>query len=296
MRQSPKHSELNAPTMSVPATRKPKGDSSRNPTVLEIEAQRTLTRPSSSRSLKSIHLSRPFTPGHRRHNSRHLQQRGFKALPEDSAPFQRNVPEEKRQRLPAFHDDNIIDPDLAPYLSDDATSGDEQIGMVAAMHGEGISRSFDEKTSLAGYLSASKKGRSRGGGSRTGEKSNLSFASREADSIARSARRRNQNAVANMHLRPSPRAHRMSAAVPPPNLHESFSSSALAQMMSASTAPAAGPQMIRSSSMRGAAAPAVELNSASLQHVRKLLRQLLQDSRVHSIASWEKGTFGRYGN
>ncbi|KAL8753598.1 MAG: hypothetical protein Q9184_005373, partial [Pyrenodesmia sp. 2 TL-2023] len=288
MRQSPKHSELNAPTMSVPATRKPKSDSGRNPTVLEIEAQRTLTRPSSSRSLKSTHLSRPFTPGHRRHNSRHLHQRGFKALPEDSAPFQRNMPEEKRQRLPAFHDDNIIDPDLAAYLSDDASSGDEQIGMIAAMHGEGISRSFDEKTSLAGYLSTSKKGRSRGGVSRTGEKSSLSFASREGDSIARSARRRNQNAVANMHLRPSPRAHRMSAAVPPPNLHESFSSSALAQMMSASTAPAAGPQMIRSSSMRGAAAPAVELNSASLQHVRKLLRQLLQDSHVSSIASWEK--------
>ncbi|KAI4192849.1 MAG: hypothetical protein LQ346_004133 [Caloplaca aetnensis] len=288
MRQSPKHSELIAPTMSVPATRKPKSDSGRNPTVLEIEAQRTLTRPSSSRSLKSTHLSRPFTPGHRRHNSRHLHQRGFKALPEDSAPFQRNVPEEKRQRLPAFHDDNIIDPDLAPYLSDEASSGDEQIGIVAAMHGEGISRSFDEKTTLAGYLSTSKKGRSRGGSSRAGERSNFSFASRDADSVARSARRRNQNAVANMHLRPSPRAHRMSAAVPPPNLHESFSSSALAQMMSASSAPAAGPRMIRSSSMRGAAAPAVELNSASLQHVRKLLRQLLQDSHIHSVASWEK--------
>lgn len=296
MRQSPKHSELIAPTMSIPATRKSKSDSSRNPTVLEIEAERTLIRPSSSRSLKSTHLSRPFTPGHRRHNSRHLHQRGFKALPEDSAPFHRNAPEEKRQRLPAFHDDNIIDPDLAPYLSDEASSGDEQIGIVAAMHGEGISRSFDEKTTLAGILGASKKHRSRAGDKSL---SGVTFISRDTDnqslssarnSNIRNSRRRNLSTVSNLHLRPSPRAHRMSAAIPPStsNLHESFSSSALAQMMSATSTPAAGPRMIRSSSMRGAAAPAVELNSASLQHVRKLLRQLLQDSRIHSISNWEK--------
>ncbi|KAL8940716.1 MAG: hypothetical protein Q9216_002666 [Gyalolechia sp. 2 TL-2023] len=296
MRQSPKHSELTAPTMSIPATRKSKSESSRNPTVLEIEAERTLLRPSSSRSLKSTHLSRPFTPGHRRHNSRHLHQRGFKALPEDSAPFHRNVPEEKRQRLPAFHDDNIIDPDLAPYLSDEASSGDEQIGIVAAMHGEGVSRSFDDKTTLAGILGASKKHRSRAGDKSL---SGVTFVSRDTDNQsvssvrntnARSSRRRNLSTVGNLHLRPSPRAHRMSAAVPlsNTNLHESFSSSALAQMMSATSTPAAGPRMIRSSSMRGAAAPAVELNSASLQHVRKLLRQLLQDSRIHSVSNWEK--------
>ncbi|KAL9004562.1 MAG: hypothetical protein Q9188_002632 [Gyalolechia gomerana] len=296
MRQSPKHSELTAPTMSIPATRKSKSESSRNPTVLEIEAERTLMRPSSSRSLKSTHLSRPFTPGHRRHNSRHLHQRGFKALPEDSAPFHRNVPEEKRQRLPAFHDDNIIDPDLAPYLSDEASSGDEQIGIMAAMHGEGISRSFDDKTTLAGILGASKKHRSRAGDKSL---SGVTFVSRDTDNQslssvrntnARSSRRRNLSTMGNLHLRPSPRAHRMSAAVPPSNtnLHESFSSSALAQMMSATSTPAAGPRMIRSSSMRGAAAPAVELNSASLQHVRKLLRQLLQDSRIPSVSNWEK--------
>ena len=253
-------------------------------------------RPSSSRSLKSSHLSRPFTPGHKRHNSRYSHQRNFRTLPEDSAPFHRDVPAEKRQRLPAFHDDNIIDPDLAPYLSDEASSGDEQIGIVAAMHGEGISRSFDDKTTLAGYLRASKKIRSRGGDKSL---SGVTFASRDTDNLslsssrtptARSSRKRNLSTASNMHLRPSPRAHRMSAAIPPSNanLHESFSSSALAQMMSATNTPAAGPQMIRSSSMKGAAAPAVELNSASLQHVRKLLRQLLQDSHIHSVSSWEK--------
>ncbi|CAL8576848.1 Mitochondrial distribution and morphology protein 12 [Xanthoria parietina] len=294
-RQSPKHSDLAAPTMSIPATRMSKGDASQKPSIVEIEAERTLLRPSSSRSLKSVHLSRPFTPGHRRHNSRHLHHRGTRTLFEDSAPFHGNVAEEKRQRLPAFHDDNIIDPDLAPYLSDDASSGDEQIGIAAAINGEGISRSFDEKTTLAGYLGPSKKSRSRAGDKNL---SGVTFASRDTDNIsihssrtpnARSSRRRNLNTVGNLH-RPSPRAHRMSAAIPVSNtnLHESFSTSALAQMMSASSSPAMGPRMIRSSSMRGAAAPAVELNSASLQHVRRLLRQLLQDSHIPSVGSWEK--------
>ncbi|KAL8671240.1 MAG: hypothetical protein Q9168_004254 [Polycauliona sp. 1 TL-2023] len=295
-RQSPKHADLAAPTMSIPATRMSKGDASQKPSTVEIEAERTLLRPSSSRSLKSAHLSRPYTPGHRRHNSRHLHHRPAKTLFEDSAPFHRNVPEEKRQRLPAFHDDNIIDPDLAPYLSDEASSKDEQIGIEAAINGEGISRSFDEKTTLAGHLGPSKKSRSRAGDKSL---SGVTFASRDTDNISissartpntRPARRRNLNTAGNLHLRPSPRAHRMSAAIPVSNtnLHESFSSSALAQMMSASSAPAMGPRMIRSSSMRGAAAPAVELNSASLQHVRKLLRQLLQDSHIPSVGSWEK--------
>ncbi|KAL8730008.1 MAG: hypothetical protein Q9166_004331 [cf. Caloplaca sp. 2 TL-2023] len=295
-KQSPKHPDTAAPIMSIPATRMSKGDASRKPSIVEIEAERTLLRPSSSRSLRSTHLNRPFTPSHRRYNSRHLHHRGTKTLPEDSAPFHRNVTEERRQRLPAFHDDNIIDPDLAPYLSDDASSGDEQIGIVAAMNGEGTSRSFDEKTTLAGYLGPPKKGRSRAGDKSL---SGVTFASRDTDNIsisssrtpnARSSRRRNLSTVGNLHLRPSPRAHRMSAAIPVSNtnLHESFSSSALAQMMSASSTPAMGPRMIRSSSMRGAAAPAVELNSASLQHVRKLLRQLLQDSHIPSVNSWEK--------
>ncbi|KAL8948070.1 MAG: hypothetical protein Q9222_005710 [Ikaeria aurantiellina] len=295
-RQSPKHSELTAPTMSIPATRKYKSETSKTPSVLEIDAERTLLRPSSSRSLRSQHANRPFTPGHRRHNSRNLLQRGFKPLPEDSAPFHQNVAEVKSQRLPAFHDDNIIDPDLAPYLSDDASSGDEQIGIEAAMHGEMTSRSFDEKTMLAGYLGHSKKGRSRAGDKGP---SGVAFTGRDTDTHsitstktpnARSSRRRNLSTVGNLYMRPSPRTHRMSAAIPVSNsnLHESFSSSALAQMMSTTAAPATGPRMIRSSSMRGDAAPAIELNSASLQHVRKLLRQLLQDSRIPSVARWEK--------
>ena len=295
-RQSPKHPGLTIPTMAIPATRRPAGES--NKAVLEIDAERTLLRPSSSRSLKSSSTNRPYSAGHRRHNSRYQNLRGFKAVGEESAPFHRNPADErgKQDRLPAFHDDNIIDPDLAPYLSDEGSSGDEQVSIMTAMDGDG-SRGYDsERHGLTGLGSSSKKGRSR-----FGEKSisGVTFASRDADNnslnslrsmnLPRSSKRRNLSIAGNLHLRSSPRSHRASALLPTIglNLHESTSNSCLSQLLSSSTS-IAGSRVIRSSSMRGAAAPVVELNNASLQHVRKLLRQLLQDSNVPSIASWEK--------
>lgn len=296
-RQSPKHPDLTVPTMAIPATRRAAGESHKK-AVLEIDAERTLLRPSSSRSLKSSFANRPYSSGHRRHNSRHQNLRGFKAVGEESAPFHRNHADEKvkQGRLPAFHDDNIIDPDLAPFLSDDGSSGDEQVSIMSAMNGEG-SRSYDnERHGLTGLLSSSKKGRSR-----IGEKSvsGFTFANRDTDNnssgnlrsmnLPRSSKRRNLSIASSLHLRPSPRSHRASAMLPSVglNLHESNSTSGLSQMLSLN-GPIAGSRMIRSSSMRGAAAPAVELNNASLQHVRKLLRQLLQDSNIPSIASWER--------
>lgn len=296
-RQSPKHPGLTIPTMAIPATRRPAGESNKK-AVLEIDGERTLLRPSSSRSLKSSSTNRPYSSGHRRHNSRHQNLRGFRVVGEESAPFHRNPAEErgKQDRLPAFHDDNIIDPDLAPYLSDEASSGDEQVSIMTAMDGDG-SRGYDsERHGLTGLMSSSKKGRSR-----FGEKtiSGVMFASRDTDNnslsslrsmnLPRSSKRRNLSIAGNLHLRSSPRSHRVGAVMPAIGLnpHESVSNSGLSQMLS-SNASLAGSRVMRSSSMRGAAAPAVELNNASLQHVRKLLRQLLQDSDVPSIASWEK--------
>ena len=247
--------------------------------------------------MKSSSLNRPYTAGHRRYNSRHLNQRAFKSVGEESAPFHRNLAEEKGKpsRLRAFHDDNIIDPDLAPFLSDEGSSGDEQVSIMSAMNGDGA-RSYDnEKHGFSGLLS-SKKGRFR-----VGEKSSVGagLASRDPDNNSlsgfrpmnnpRNSRRRNLSTASNVHLRPSPRMHRIGTVLPSPgsNLHESASTSGLHQILSSNTS-IGGSRLIRSSSMRGAAAPAVELNNASLQHVRKLLHQLLQDSKVPNAASWEK--------
>lgn len=296
LRQSPKHPDLTIPTMAIPATRRSGGESSKK-AVFEIDAERSLLRPSSSRSLKSSSLNRPYTAGHRRYNSRHLNQRGLKHVGEESAPFHRNLADEKGRpnRLRAFHDDNIIDPDLAPFLSDEGSSGDEQVSIMSAMNGDGA-RSYDnEKHGFSGLLS-SKKGRSR-----VGERSSngAAITNRDVDTnslsslkpmtIPRSTRRRNLSVAGNLHLRSSPRAHRIATVLPSvsSNLHESASSSGLLQMLSSNNS-VGGSRMIRSSSMRGAAAPAVELNNASLQHVRRLLRQLLQDSKIPSVAGWEK--------
>ena len=297
-RRGSKVVDLSVPTMSIPATRKAGNESSRKSTVLEIDVPRTLTRPSSSRSLKSSFVSKSYHSGHRRQNSRNLLQRGFKPVNEDDAPFHQNPVDDKARsrRLPTFHDDNIIDPDLAPYLSDEGSTGDEQVSIMAALNGEGLSRSFENERHAFGGLASLKKARSK-----MGDKSisGVTFASRDADNHSlnsstttnnpRSSKRRNLSVTGNVHLRPSPRSYRASPAGPTFSfdLHESTSSSALAQS-GLSVAQGGGTRMIRSSSMRGAAAPAVELNSASLRHVRKLLHQLLQDSKVSNVASWEK--------
>lgn len=299
VRRGPMQPDLGVPTMAIPATRKAGGDPNRRPTILDIGQERTLTRPSSSRSLKSSLASRPHALGHRRHGSRHLTQPRFKSLNEESAPFHQTPPSEKgtQRQLPAFHDDNIIDPDLAPYLSDEGSSGDEQMSIMAALGGTGMSRSLEhDKTGLSGLLSSSKKGRSR-----LGEKSTsaVNLASRDTDNISltssrganlqRSSRRRNLSVASNLHLRPSPRGHRPITTMPVgvPHFHLTSDVTDFSQTL-ASPTPSGGPRMMRSSSMRGTAAPAVELNNASLQHVRKLLRQLLQDEDLQSVSSWER--------
>ena len=296
--RSPTHPDLTIPTMSIPATRQAGGDAASKPLVLEIEAERTLARPSSSRSLKSSFVNKSFLPSHRRFNSRYQFQRTFKAVNEDNAPFHQDSVSEKTTsgRLPAFHDDNIIDPDLAPYLSNDESSGDEQMGITAALHSDSLSRSYDnEKHGFSGLLASSRKARSRVGDKGVG---GVTFASRDADTqslnslksgnLSRS-KGRNLNIASNPHLRPSPRAYRGSSAISNfgLNIQESTSSSSLAQLASSTNSVVAS-RMIRSSSMKGAAAPAIELNNASLRHVRRLLLQLLQDSNVPNVAKWEK--------
>ena len=300
-RQSPGHPDLTVPTMSIPATRKAGEKAGRRPTVLEIGASHSLARPSSSRSLKSAFGSRSYGGGHRRHNSRHLQ-RSFRPLREDDAPFHQTVPgnRSKEAQLPTFHDDNIIDPDLAPFLSEEDSSGDEQMSIMAALNGDGLSRSYDnDRNGLPAFMSASRKGRSKAGDK---SMSAVAFASRDSDShsmhsakmanLPRSAKRRNLSFSGNSHLRPSPRIYRANlptsgSGLNLHNLHESLSNSSLAQMAS-NAGQSENSRMMRSSSMRGDAAPAIELNNASLRHVRRLLHQLLEDSKVPNIASWEK--------
>ena len=272
---------MKTPTMAIPATRRA-GEGNRRSAVLEISPDRPLTRPTSSKSLKSSISGRPHSMGHKRHHSRQQYIRNFKPYHDDRAPFQRRQAEDldAESQLPAFHKDNIIDPDLAQYLSDDASSGDEQPNLLSAVSESPLSKSGgdNEKTALGGLFNIMRKGRSALGDRSTAgrEVDDGSVTSSKAVNAPR-PRRRNLSIASS--IRQSPRASKDNVLNPqePPN-----PGSLLVPGMNST-----GFKMTRSSSMRGAGAPPVELNQASLQHVRKLLRQLLNDAPVPHVQSWE---------
>ncbi|KAI0126337.1 1-phosphatidylinositol-3-phosphate 5-kinase FAB1 [Xylariales sp. AK1849] len=275
---------LTTPLMAIPATRRIGESSNRNSAILEIDAPQ-LSRPSSSRSLKSL-AGRPQSSSHRRHHSKHNFLSRFKASPAayDRAPFRRSANEEvaKKSGLPAFHDDNVIDPDLAPFMSDES-SGDEQMSIFQTMAGnEPNPSSFDrEKSEFGPYLGGGRRNRLR----TQAEKSisGFSFVDNASPNVyPRSSRRRNTSvASASVHHLRSPR---------PKSAHLRGGPGASTETLPHYDNSASGyaPRLTRSSSMKGEKEPRMELTPASLLHVRKLLQQLLYDSAVPNAAAWER--------
>lgn len=283
---------IKTPTMAIPATRRIAESGNRRSAVLEIDSDRPLARPTSSRSLRSAAGLRNHSISHKRHHSRQQHLRGFKSYHEDRAPFQRRHLEETDQgyRLPAFHRDNIIDPDLAQYLSDDASSGDEQPSLLSIVSDGSLPKNNveTERATFGGLLAAVKKSRTRFGDRNVGngpastrDGDDGSISSSRAVNLSRPGRRRNLSVASSVHPRLSPR----SSKEPPLQLHDHHHH----QSTINSTIPRAGSgfTMTRSSSMRGAGAPAIELNRASLDHVRKLLGQLLKDASIPHFNNWE---------
>ncbi|KAI0882262.1 uncharacterized protein GGS22DRAFT_49737 [Annulohypoxylon maeteangense] len=270
---------LTAPMMAIPAARRIGESSNRNSAVLEIDVPQ-LSRPSSSRSLKSGTPGRPQSSGHRRHHSKHNLWNRLKASPEQRAPFRKSAKEEagRKSGLHAFHDDNVIDPDLAPFMSDES-SGDEQMSIAGVMAGSDLYPPTDsERSSFGAYLNAGRKLRSRGQMEKS--TSAVSFTSRGLDDFhPRSSRRRNLSIASGNHLR-SPRPK--SSALRGPT-----GSSETLPLFDSPGGPEL-PRLTRSSSMKGDKEPRLELNPASLLHVRKLLQQLLHDSDIPNVAAWEK--------
>ncbi|KAF5003970.1 hypothetical protein FDECE_9510 [Fusarium decemcellulare] len=276
---------VSTPMMAIPATRRI--GESRTAAILEIDAPQ-LSRPGSSRSLKSM-TGRPHSSaGHKRHHSKHGGFLGrFKPAPEERAPFRRGIDDEnaKKPKFPAFHDDNIIDPELADYMSDESTE-DEQMSIFATMTGDLQPGSLgDEKSELAPYVNAGRKYRHR-----AGEKSisGMSYASRSGiDDLPsslvghrRPPRRRNtSNVSGSMHHLPSPRPK--SAVYKGPSQSSEM-------LFSLDTPHQSGNQITRSDSLQHKKAPKAELNSSSLRHVDKLLHQLLEDAEIHNPPAWQK--------
>ncbi|KAF3386759.1 1-phosphatidylinositol 3-phosphate 5-kinase FAB1 [Penicillium rolfsii] len=283
---------LRTPTMAIPATRRSGEGHNRGSAVLEINSDRPLTRPTSSRSLRSSLGVRPHSISHKRHHSRQQYIRSFKPAHDDRAPFQRRHPEDLtvESRLPAFHKDNIIDPDLAQYLSDDASSGDEQPSLLSAVSENNLSKSggdTERAAGLGGFLAAMKKGRSAFGDRNAPSVNNqsprdadeASITSSRAVNLPRSSRRRNLSVASSVHVRHSPRTSKDSIYPHDPTFPAVPFVTSLKQ---------SGFKMTRSSSMRGTGAPPIELNKASREHVQKLLRQLLVEASLPNSENWEK--------
>ncbi|OBT82391.1 hypothetical protein VE02_08499 [Pseudogymnoascus sp. 03VT05] len=287
---------ITTPMMAIPATRRIGDSENRRSAVLEIDAPQ-LGRPSSSRSLKTLSLSRPLSSGQKANQPKHNFLGRFRSTAAERPPFHSNSAADeikKRSRLPALHDDNIIDPDLALYMSDDESSGDEQMSIFTALNGSAsISTSYEnEKSAFGSLLNATKKHRSR-----AGEKSisGISFSGRPVEDNSwagsvghnRPNRRRNLSTSSNVHIaRGSPRQSKPGALTY--NYGELSEETITPRDDPLEPSSHGASKVTRSASMRNAKAPAVELNNASLHHVRRLLRQLLQDACVENVASWEK--------
>ncbi|OIW26094.1 hypothetical protein CONLIGDRAFT_635838 [Coniochaeta ligniaria NRRL 30616] len=286
-----RHDELDeqrsttTPMMAIPATRR-LGESNRHSAILEIDAPQ-LSRPSSSRSLKSLASVRPQSSGHKRHQSKHSFLTRFKSSSEERAPFRRPAGDDlgRRSKLPAFHDDNIIDPELAPYMSDES-SGDEEMSIFATMASNDFQPSSvdRDKANFGSLLNANRKHRFR-----QGEKSisGLSFTSRGPD----------DGGVPPGHMRPSRRRNLSTASASAHHMRSPRPKSAIFKGPSASTdtlsifenyGPGEPTKLSINDSAPGRKSPEVELGPASLNHVKKLFRQLLEDGGIPNPSAWEK--------
>lgn len=288
--------DLTTPTIGIPVSRKSANETKRRSAVIEFDSQPTLARPSSSRSLRSMSgkpsISRPHTP-HNRNKS--VLGRAMKSLNGDRAPFQDADSEIERKdtRLPAFHHDNIIDPEIADYLSDEGSSEEEPMSLLAALEGDGNNsprRDLDGTNFNA--LFGLRKGKSRfdrsQGASHLGRDSDaVSISSRHG--AKHHSRKRNVSVNSMNQVRQSPRRSKSNSLLR--NMPLPFGSTLPTQTESDSASlrlPSSSSRVTRSSSMHGESAPSVELNQASLQHVQRMLKQMLQDSHIKKMSRWEK--------
>ena len=273
--------DVTTPSIGIPASRRNR-EAKRRSAVIEFDAAPNLARPTSSHSLMSL-ARRPRSSSHRRHHSRQQGLRGLRANADERVPFHPGSLEDRNRNtpLPAFHNDNIIDPDLAPFLSDEGSEDDEQPSIFAAMADVNSPSPGDkDRMGVGGLLSSAvKKGRSRLGTASSAK--GITF-----DEARPPRLQRNRNpSIGSMTMgRPSPRRSRSNMILKP---------AAEGDREGRPPTPANSPsacqtKLVRSANLRGRDAPPVELNRASLDHARRLIVQLLKDSELPAVQAWEK--------
>ena len=279
--------EVATPSIGIPASRRNR-EAKRRSAVIEFDAHPTLARPSSSHSLISL-ARRPRSSSHRRHNSRAQNIRGLRPSVDERGPFHpsTNGDPEKRGSLPTFHNDNIIDPDLAPFLSDEGSEDDEPPSIMSALEA-GTSPGERERLGVGGlFASAAKKGRSRLGDRATTASSVRGVKDDDALSTTtkhpKLSRKRNQSISSTTIGRPSPRRSKSNLLLKTIET-EDFEDRPMTPVIP----PSPCTKLVRSASMQGSDMPPVEMNRASLEHVCRMLAQLLTDHEVEHAHAWEK--------
>ena len=273
--------DVTTPSIGIPASRRNR-EAKRRSAVIEFDAAPTLARPTSSHSLMSL-ARRPRSSSHRRHHSRQQAFRGMRANADERGPFQPGSLEDRTKStpLPAFHNDNIIDPDLAPFLSDEGSEDDEQPSIFAAMADVGSpSPGERERMGIGGVLSSAvKKGRSRLGTVSSGR--GMTF---EDAKHPRLQRNRHPSGGSMTMGRPSPRRSRSNVLLKPAAENDIDGR----PLTPVNTSTPCHTKLISSSNLQGHKAPPLELNRASLEHARRLVVQSLKDNEIANFSAWEK--------
>jgi 1-phosphatidylinositol-3-phosphate 5-kinase len=196
--------------------------------------------------------------------------RGMRSSIDERVPFQQGL-QDVNTPLPAFHNDNIIDPDLAAFLSDDGSDDDDTPSIMAAVSGAGAG-SLNERERLGFgslFTTGIKKGRSRGetAGSSTRGGKDEDTPSHHAKKLSRHRHHSRNNLSATLEIDPM-------------DFRRPYSPQKPADLR--------GAKVIRSSALRGENYPSVQMSPASLRHVKNLLAQLIDDSGIASPRAWEK--------
>ncbi|KAF8432886.1 hypothetical protein BGX38DRAFT_1102425 [Terfezia claveryi] len=301
------HRPATTPLMAIPATRTTAGSNpNRRSAILEINSDKpSPPRPSSSRSMKAqIISSRPMTAAsfkhsyqhnhhphpHHAHYHKHTHSRSMHRWPghnpNDRAPFHRNAADDildTMNTLPAFHTDSVIDPELAPYMSDQDATDDEQMSIFATIAPRNSDNLATSSMSSPMLSAGTPQGDSGTAVSLKngvpGNQATSETGSSNPRNLPVKPAKRNSNFLNPLQTRAIPRGHRgimrhIHSASDPMGPRPNISSGS--------------PRVARSSSMRGPLASSIELNTASLQHVQNLLKQLLRDAGIQEVDKWEQ--------
>lgn len=282
--------EVTTPYIGIPVSRRNR-EAKRRSAVLEFDGHPTLARPSSSHSLVSL-ARRPRSSSHRRRHSRHQLARGFRSSIDERGPFHQDWvgDPEKKQTLPTFHNDNIIDPDLAAFLSDDGSEEDEFPSIMGAVS-DGRSGSLGEREKLGfGGMLPTRKGRSR-----AGDRVNVPSSARGVKDFAAPAhgskpmpklsRARNTSNASIHGNRSSPRLGYNNV------LKTTVEADAADSIPGTQSAEPSRAKVVCSTDLHALhdqGRDDIELYPASYQHVKKLLDQLLRDANIASPSIWQR--------